>query len=108
MTIAHPVHVLYAELREFFYPVEETRKEPKVPIVNDRFEVESPGKYVVALHGEHLTPAEVYVNDQLVVSLYTNYTGSGEADLTFVVYLVTGDVVEVIGAEHSVRKVEYV
>lgn len=69
--------------------------------INATKTIESSGKYVVALSGR-MIPGEVYVNGELIFSFYTD-----EGDATVLLYLMKGDSVQVVGAEHSIRKVEY-
>lgn len=71
--------------------------------VNSTTVVESTGKYVVALSGI-MIPGEVFVNGDLIFSFYA----ADDADATVVIYAVQGDTIGVVGAEHSIRKVEYV
>ncbi len=70
--------------------------------INSTTVIESTGKYVVALSGR-MIPGEVYVNGDLFFTFYTD-----EGDATVLLYLLEKDEVQIVGAEHSVRKIEYV
>lgn len=96
------MHALFAEARDFL--TEEDLPEKvvtKMPDVTKRHEIESTGRWVIALSGR-MIPGEIYVNGELIFSFYTD-----EGDATVLLYLMKGDSVQVVGAEHSIRKVEY-
>lgn len=99
--IANFVRGLYDDGVDFLLE-EETVVEENVRVVNSTHTVESPGQYMVAIRGDELQPGEVYFNDKLVVTVY-----GLSVDCGLLLYAMAGDIIEVVGAEHTVKKVEY-
>jgi len=75
--------------------------EPHVETKMFKDEISRPGKYTLTIQGT-MTPGEVYVNDDLRVSVYTV-----SGDMTVILYLLPGDEVIAKGGHASFRPMQY-
>jgi hypothetical protein len=75
------------------------KNEQNVRVFKD--EITRPGRYTVTINGV-MTPGEIYVNDDLRVSVYAT-----AGDLTMVCYLLPGDEVMTKGGIAALHPVQY-
>ena len=65
--------------------------------------IQSPGKYAVAVRGHGYQQVNLYVNNDLLFTLFAQ----GEVDATITQYFMPGDTLEVANGELGVSKIEY-